>query len=555
MLEILWVLLLLTPIALFPTNYIKNSIKTKILFASLFYVLLYSTIGYIMHFSGIPITILYTSIFILAVDVSLLIYISKKKMLDKNSFKNDLSSIKFSKFDILLSLILVSSFFLFYYIQSRHYSLIAPDSWYWFSGLNYIKDTGTLFLETNVLNWYPDGFHYLFGITFLPFSATSSFGLVKLIGPLFGVLTIMGLWEYFKDKKIYLLIASILYAMSMPYLIIRFSMFVPEAIGIFFIIATALILKDYELTKNNIIIIAIIFGLLTNIYHFIGPILFICVVPIIMIKKVKEIPLYFISYCLASIFFIYPYLVNYSGLLVYQEHIVDVQYYPQVWLNSIYASGIVFFAKPGIRESVIGFPLAILYPLILLKKNYRKNDIMFGSLIIAFSLCLGVSYLFYKNGLALRYKSIFAIGSAILFPQFIEFLRDLSKKILKNKFSKWIIIFVILILANRALIDLFAFPEIEMANVKTEDSKMILWIDDNIPNDTTIILGDNVFSNQLGLTKESVLVLLYPRNIVKEIGFDTSGKTCYKLGYFDSNNIVHQENDLFLIRCDADETK
>ena len=71
-----------------------------------------------------------------------------------------------------------------------------------------------------------------------------------------------------------------------------------------------------------------------------------------------------------------------------------------------------------------------------------------------------------------------------------------------------------------------------MANVKTEDSKMILWIDDNIPNDTTIILGDNVFSNQLGLTKESVLVLLYPRNIVKEIGFDTSGKTCYKLGYF-----------------------
>ncbi|NMC77026.1 MAG: hypothetical protein GYA60_07025, partial [Candidatus Methanofastidiosa archaeon] len=230
MLEILWVLLLLTPIALFPTNFITNSIKTKILFASIFYVLLYSTVGYIMQFSGIPITILYTSIFILAVDIGLLIYISKKKMLDKNSFKNGLSNIKFSKFDILMGLVLVSSFFLFYYIQSGYYSLIAPDSWYWFSGLNYIKDTGSLFIETNVLNWYPDGFHYLFGITFLPFYATSSFNLVKLIGPLFGALTIMGLWEYFKDKEKYLLIASILYTMSMPYLIIRFSMFVPEAI-------------------------------------------------------------------------------------------------------------------------------------------------------------------------------------------------------------------------------------------------------------------------------------------------------------------------------------
>ena len=491
----------------------------------------------------------------MAVDIGLWIYLSKRKIQVLNSFEKILSKSKYSKFDVLMGLILVLSFLLFYYIQSRYYSLIAPDSWYWFSGLNYIKDTGTLFVETNVLNWYPDGFHYLFGITFLPFSATSSFGLVKLIGPLFGALTIMGLWEYFKDKEKYLLIASIFYAISMPYLIIRFSMFIPEAIGIFFIVATALILKDYKLNRANLILMATMFGLLTNIYHFTGPILFICVGLIVLIKKLKEIPVYALTYFISSIFFIYPYLVDYSGLLFYKEHIVDIQCYPQVWLNNIYASGIVFFAKPGVRESVIGFPLAILYPLILLKKGYRKNDILFGSLVIAFSLCLGVSYLFYKNGLAYRYKPIFAIGSALLFPQFIEFLRDLSKKILKNKYSKWIIIFVILILANRALIDLFAFPEIQMANVKTEDSKMILWIDDNVPNESIIIFSENLFSNKMGLSEEYYAVLLYPRITAKGTEGYIDGKTCYKLGYFDSNNIVHQENDLVLIKCDADETK
>ena len=84
--------------------------------------------------------------------------------------------------------------------------------------------------------------------------------------------------------------------------------------------ATALILKDYKLNRANLILMATMFGLLTNIYHS-GAKFFSFVLANSTDKEIKEIQfmLLLISYLQ---YFLFILLVDYSGLLFYKEHIV-----------------------------------------------------------------------------------------------------------------------------------------------------------------------------------------------------------------------------------------
>jgi len=536
--EFIWLFFICAPLFLLPSNFSKNSIKTKIIYAAVFYILFYSTIGLLFGLVKIPVSITNTSILIVFIDLALIIIYTKKDIHTTSvNFKQHLKTI--SKHDMALSLILVVSFIVYYFSQLQYYSLLAPDSYYWFSGLNYIKFTGQMFIENDVLHWYPDGFHYLTGITFLPFSASMSFTLVKFFGPLFGILTILTLWEYFGDNTKFMRISSILYSLLMPYLIVRFSMFIPEALGLFLIAFAALILKKKDL---NPIILGALFGLFTNVYHSTGMLLFVLVGVILWISKINNKKYYIGAYFITSIFYLLPYILDIGGFFVYGEHLTEFGFSPNFWLYGIYASGIVFFADFGVKDLIIGFPIGILFPIVLLKYKAKDKAILFSSILLTFSVILGLSFYLFESGLAYRYKPLFSIGSALLFPYFIVFVEENIQNIFNRKNLKKIIYcFVILILINRALIVSFSPPDIRRAEVSEEESRMMLWIDDNLANSAVIVLDNNIYSSQL---------ILYPRELVNIINInEINTKEYYFLtrnSLLDGDELIHSEGNLTL---------
>lgn len=554
MLEFIWLFFISTPPLLLPTNFSKNSIKTKIIFSTVFYILLYSNIGYALQFLKIPINFFSVLITIGIVDSIFIFCLIKNNKIDIIKNFNLKKYKEFSKIDIGLSLILFFSFFLYYYNQSRFFSLVAPDAWYWFSGLNFIANNGFLFYENSlwefdILYWYPDGFHYLWGITFLPFSATLSYNVVKIIGPLFGVLSLLGLWEYFSENKSYLILASLIYTSSMFYLVHRFSMFIPEGMSIFIIVSICLIIKRYELNSKSIIILAIIFGLFTNIYHSIGLILFFIIGLMIIIYKIPNEVSYLFIYVVSSLFFLLPYIFNYEGILTYLSHLEHVAKESHLWINYIKASGIVFFAKPGVKETVIGFPLSVIYPAVIIKTKLKDRSIIFSSILMIFSICLGISYLFWKSNLSSRSLVLFSISSALLFPFFIRDSKSILNKFFRKHSDKIMHVLLILILINRLLIISFAFPEIDSNIPKTENTKIILWMDDNLPLDSIIIIEEDFYA-EWGLTQVTINRILYPRKIVvNEENYATNSPT-YRLFYEKSplrGSIIHNENNLILV--------
>lgn len=501
--------------------------------------LLYSTIGLLFELVKIPISITNTSILIIFIDLALLIILYKKKIIRPISmnFKQQLKTI--SKNDMALFLILIVSFIAYYFSQLQYFPLLAPDSYYWFSGLNYIKATGQMFLENDVLHWYPDGFHYLTGITLLPFSASMSFTLVKFFGPMFGVLTILTLWEYFGDNTKFMRISSILYSLLMPYLIVRFSMFIPEPLGLFLIAFTALIVKKNYL---NPIVLGALFGLFTNVYHSTGMLLFVLVGVILWISKINNKKYYVGAYFIASIFYLLPYIMDIGGVLVYEKHLTEFGFSPNFWLYGIYASGIVFFADFGAKALIIGFPIGILFPLVLWKYKAKDKAILFSSILLVFSVILGLSFYLFESGLAYRYKPLFSIGSALLFPYFITFVEENIQNIFNRKNLKKIVYcVVILILINRALIVTFSPPDIRRAEISEEDSRMMLWIDDNLPNSAIIVLDNNIYSSE---------IILYPRKIVNIKNINEINTTEYyfltKNSLLDGDEFIHSEGNLTL---------
>lgn len=555
MIRILWIFFLFSPAFLVSFFYKKYSKNLKFIFSILFYEIFYSNIGYLLQNLEVKISIINISIIVLLFDATLIYCLLSRDFLSK-----DILSIKINNYNnsILLFAIITISFILFYYNQSRYFQYIAPDSWYCLGAMNYIKDNGLFFFDNNILNWYPDGFHYLLGITFLPFSSTDSYALLKFIGPVFGVFTILGLYEIFKDEKKSFLVANFLYFLSMPYLINRFSMYVPEPIGLFFIVAIAAIIKNNKIDKKVITTIGGIAGLFTSTYHFIGPIIFITFGLVVLLDRSREIIIYMFTFFLCSFFFWLPYLIDISGFILYQQHIVSVEYYPQVWIDSIYASGIVLFAKAGVRESIIGFPLGTLFPLVLIKHRKKDPFLLYASSIMIFSLILGVSYLFYTNGLALRYKPIFAISCALLFIPFLKLLEEKSKILFKDKTSKFITLFLIILLLNRGLILIAQFPFVDPSvNIEESDVKMALWIDDNLINQSNIIVEKSVLERNSYFYENAntsyFSYLLYPRKVFYNESVKNENYQTFSLFYGNISNkytIVHQEGNLSLLRVD-----
>jgi len=559
MIELLWVLLLLSPLFLLALNFYNTSIKQKIVFCAVFYVILYANMGYSLQLLKIPINVFSVFSAIMIIDTLLLYYLLKNNKLE--NIKNwNYKNIKISKIDIALSIIILFSFFLYYYDQSKSFSLLHPDSWYWFSGSNFIMDNRFLFNENisydyDVMHWYPDGFHYLWGITFLPFSSTLSYNAVKLIAPLFGVLTLVGLWEYFSEHKSYVILVSIIYFISIPNLIDRFSMFLPESSGIFMIVFTGLVLKKYEFNKNIILIIGVVTGLFTNIYHSTGLIIFFIFGIIVVISK-HNLKKYLFYYLLGAIFFFIPFILDPKGFLTYNSHIVEVKVYPSLWNTWIKESGIIFYANPSakytaIRAPILGFPLSFMYLSLFFRKRFFDKSILFSLFLLIFSFLLGISYYLYETIFSARSFVIFSISSVLLLPSFIMLMQEIFNKHFKNKSKKILYIFLILLLINRALIFSFTYPSYKNDYIE-EKSLMILWIDDNVPIESTIVIEKDFTFGEYPLNIEShVERILYPRETIFGEGNYTINKNTYYLCYDDSlveRGIVHKETGLVLVK-------
>lgn len=555
MIELLWIIFLCSPTILLSKFFHDISIKTKIIFCVVFYILLYANIGYSLQLLKITINTFSIFITILIVDLLIVYFLFKNNEM-KNIFNWNIETIKISRLDIIMAMILILSFFLYYFNQSRSFSLLVLDSWYWFSGINFIMDNGFLFAENSlwaydILYWYPDGFHYLWAITFLPYSSIDSHSAVKLIGPMFGVLTLIGLWEYFKEHESYLVISSIIYTVSMFYLIHRFSMFIPEGMSIFMVVFLCIVLRDYELDSKVITILAIFLGLLTNIYHSIGLILFLLTGILLFILKIRAKKRYLFFYFISSLFFLLPYILNYEGFLIYKSHLEYVAKDPHLWINYIKASGIVFFAKPGVRETVIGVPLAVLYPVVLINSKLKDRSIVFSSILMIFSVFLGVSYLFWESGFSPRSLVLFSISSALLFPFFIDYCKKILDKRFKKKSDKIMFILLILILINRLLIISFAFPEIDCNLTKTDKIKMVLWVDDNIPIESNIIIQKDFFN--VDIDEGNTIFIkraLYPREVIFTEDYYNLNEGAYYISYnssFTDLEVIHKEKNILLI--------
>ncbi|MCC7572393.1 MAG: hypothetical protein KO464_03285 [Candidatus Methanofastidiosum sp.] len=565
--EYIWLFFICTPLFLLPTNYHNISIKTKIVFFAVFYILLYSNMGYAMQFLRIRINIFSVLVAIGIIDSLLFFYLIKNNKI-KNIRNWNLKKYKnISKTDIVLTILVFLSFFLYYYNQSKFFSFLGWDSWYWFSGLNYIGDNGFLFHElsskgASILQWYPDGFHYLWGITFLPFPSMLSYNAVKIIIPIFGALTVLGLWEYFSDNKNYLLIASIIYYISMPHLIYRFSMFLPEPIGIFMIVFTCLVLKKYEFNNNVIMSMGIVLGLFTNIYHSTGLIIFFILGIIVFLFKSDNSIKYLFFYLLGSIFFLIPYILDPKGFLEYNAHIVEVKQNPKLWNNWIKEGGIIFYRNHPPKYTpastpLIGFPLSLTYLSLFFKDKLINKSILFSLFLMVFTLILYMSYYFYETSFASRAVVFFSISSALLFPSFVKLLEEIFNKHFKNKYKKIIFIFLILLTINRVLIVSFEYPNLTTRYI-TEESKMLLWMDDNLPLKSTVIIEieqDFYIRDTRGLGTDvgHVTRILYPRKIIFRKGDYNIKNPTYHLFYdklYIEKDLIHRENDLVLVEED-----
>lgn len=238
---------------------------------------------------------------------------------------------------------------------------------------------------------------------------------------------------------------------------------------------------------------------------------------------------------------------------MYKSHLEYVKNDVYLWVNCIKASGIVFFAKPGIRESVIGVPIAFLYPLVLTKTKLKDKSVLFSSILLIFSIVLGFSYLFWETGISPRFLVLFSISSALLFPFFIDYLKSTFGKFFRNP-NRILKIILILLLINRLLIISFAFPGIEATLNVPNETKMVLWIDDNIPIDSNIIIQKN-FNSDMDENLVFIKRVLCPREIIFFWGGGgddyTINKNTYYLCYDDSlpeGDIVHKEKSIVLVK-------
>lgn len=500
MIEILWIIFILTPAILFCIKIGRKNRFPIILGIAAISLLFYSFLGYLFNTFNFRITILNITIVILIIDLILIYFLF--------TFKNK-QNISFNlpdKYDILLILVVIFSFFIYSLDQSTHFSLLTYDSWYWFTGGNFVADNGYI---DNKFIWYPDGFHFILGILMLPFKTSHAYLLVKYFCPLIACLTVYTIYEY-SGKKIIGIISAI-YLIFMPYLILRSSALLPETVGLFFIAIAALILKRYGLTKNSVIILGLLTGLSANIYHFTAAILFI-VLSILILLKERKLFIYFLFLTLAaSIFFWFPYVSDTSGVGTYAQAITT-KYSEKPYLISdmIYGSGIVLGGTKGVAGSVIGFPLAILFPLLLLQKKKLDDGTLFSLILLLFSVVMGLSYLLQTNSFALRYQTSFSLSCALLFGEFVLFLKWISgmriQKFETEKIKKILLItIIILILVNRILlIGIVGIPAwsggegIHKYDYPDNHAKMVLWIDENIDKNSEISILPGVVKELQG---------------------------------------------------------
>ena len=508
MIEILWILFILTPALLFCVTIERKNRFPIILGTTAVSLLFYSFLGYLFNTLNLKITILNISIVILIIDLILIyfLFLKNKQNISFSLFLPD-------KYDVLLILLVIFGFLIYSLEQSTHFSLLNVDAWFWFSGGNFIADNGYFYDELTILKLYPDGFHFILGILTLPFKTSQAYLLVKYFCPLIACLTVYTIYE-FSGKRLIGIISAI-YLIFMPFLILRSSALLPETVGLFFIAIAALILKRYGLTKNSVIVLGVLTGLSANIYHFSAAILFIVLSIHILLKERKLLIYFLILTSVTSIFFWFPYISDSSGISTYSQALASYSQRPE-FFDMISSSGIVLGGTKG-------FPLAILFPLLLLQKKKLDDGTLFSLILLLFSVGMGFSYFIQPNSLDLRYQTSFSLSCALLFGEFVLFLKWISDmripKFKPEKIKKILLFTIIaLILVNRILlIGIAGIPEWSGRGFQNyypdNHAKMVLWIDDNIDKKSEISVLPGVFKELHGSVYSRFNDIVYPRKV------------------------------------------